>query len=233
MLHGDDALMPLEAVPIAHSCTIQQDEQTAARPCRNRTGQRIGYARITGNQTDLRCAITALLEAGARAANIHPDYGPHARMRYRDGLHQALVQADTGDTLIVPSLVAFARSQGELDQLLTTLHERQINLQIRQRALADIPPAEIAVMTAAITDQLLTDIHHERAAARAAQAGRRGSRPWALTPEQTAELIGAFDAGQPRRQIAIRHHIGPSPRILDTVVVDYAAVGSVAARWAS
>ena len=26
---------------------------------------------------------------------------------------------------------------------------------------------------------------------------------------------------------------GPSPRILDTVVVDYAAVGSVAARWAS
>ena len=26
---------------------------------------------------------------------------------------------------------------------------------------------------------------------------------------------------------------GPSPRIVDTVVVDYAAVGSVAARWAS
>ena len=26
---------------------------------------------------------------------------------------------------------------------------------------------------------------------------------------------------------------GPSPRILDTVLVDYAAVGSVAARWAS
>ena len=27
--------------------------------------------------------------------------------------------------------------------------------------------------------------------------------------------------------------LGPSPRILDTVLVDYAAVGSVAARWAS
>ena len=26
---------------------------------------------------------------------------------------------------------------------------------------------------------------------------------------------------------------GPSPRIVDTVVVDYAAVGSVPARWAS
>ena len=26
---------------------------------------------------------------------------------------------------------------------------------------------------------------------------------------------------------------GPSPRIVDTVVVDYAAVGSVVARWAS
>lgn len=26
---------------------------------------------------------------------------------------------------------------------------------------------------------------------------------------------------------------GPSPRIVDTVLVDYAAVGSVAARWAS
>lgn len=26
---------------------------------------------------------------------------------------------------------------------------------------------------------------------------------------------------------------GPSPRILDTLLVDYAAVGSVAARWAS
>lgn len=207
MLHGDDALMPLETVPLAHSCTIQQHEQIAARPCRNRAAQRIGYARITGNQTDLRRAITALLEAGARAADIHSDYGPHARMRYRDGLHRALLQPEAGDTLIVPSLVTFARSQGELNQLLTTLHRRQITLQIHQRRLADIPPAELADMTAAITDQLLSDIHHERAAARAAQAGHRGSRPWALTPEQTVEVIEAFDAGQPRRQIAVDHRI--------------------------
>ncbi|MCT3000217.1 TetR/AcrR family transcriptional regulator [Propionibacterium freudenreichii] len=34
------------------------------------------------------------------------------------------------------------------------------------------------------------------------------------------------------RGIAERAH-GPSPRIVDTVLVDYAAVGSVAARWAS
>ena len=32
---------------------------------------------------------------------------------------------------------------------------------------------------------------------------------------------------------AIRNSMGPSPRIVDTVVVDYAAVGSVAARQAS
>ena len=29
------------------------------------------------------------------------------------------------------------------------------------------------------------------------------------------------------------YDVGPSPRIVDTVLVDYAAVGSVAARWAS
>ena len=32
---------------------------------------------------------------------------------------------------------------------------------------------------------------------------------------------------------ATGYEIGPSPRIVDTVLVDYAAVGSVAARWAS
>ena len=37
----------------------------------------------------------------------------------------------------------------------------------------------------------------------------------------------------PRGIITTLHEHGPSPRIVDTVVVDYAAVGSVAARRAS
>ena len=36
-----------------------------------------------------------------------------------------------------------------------------------------------------------------------------------------------------RELIALFSEKGPSPRIVDTVLVDYAAVGSVAARWAS
>lgn len=54
------------------------------------------------------------------------------------------------------------------------------------------------------------------------------------TPD--AEIIALADH---QRRVVVtkdddfRYSYGPSPRILDTVVVDYAAVGSVAARWAS
>lgn len=49
-----------------------------------------------------------------------------------------------------------------------------------------------------------------------------GGRPATLWRAQSAVMTAvAFGA------------MGPSPRIVDTVLVDYAAVGSVAARWAS
>ena len=60
-----------------------------------------------------------------------------------------------------------------------------------------------------------------RAAEPRAKLSRRGLR-WALEGIVVQHLTVARVAEG-----------GPSPRIVDTVVVDYAAVGSVAARWAS
>ena len=45
--------------------------------------------------------------------------------------------------------------------------------------------------------------------------------------EQLTGAVESLVSGEDWKQA------GPSPRIVDTVVVDYAAVGSVAARWAS
>ena len=50
-----------------------------------------------------------------------------------------------------------------------------------------------------------------------------GGGEYALTGAQTGAYGLPFAGGAG----------GPSPRIVDTVVVDYAAVGSVPARWAS
>ncbi|MCC6496714.1 MAG: hypothetical protein IT193_10715 [Propionibacteriaceae bacterium] len=46
----------------------------------------------------------------------------------------------------------------------------------------------------------------------------------------TTEMVEMID---PVTGEIIDQKQGPSPRIVDTVVVDYAAVGSVVARWAS
>ena len=51
-----------------------------------------------------------------------------------------------------------------------------------------------------------------------------------------SELARMINQARLDRHISIRSAAriaGPSPRIVDTVVVDYAAVGSVVARWAS
>ena len=209
MMHGDNALTSRELIEIGHACTIQPSEQTTARPRRIRLALRVGYARITGNQADLHHAVNILLGAGVQAADIHTDYGPQALSRHREGLRRALQQVVPGDTLVVTSLVTLARSKSELGHLLDTLDRREIVVQIGRHALADVEPAGISVMTTAIHDQLLADIQAARAAARAAQVGR-GAMPWTLTPQQTVEVIEAFDAGQPRRQIATKYAIGLS-----------------------
>lgn len=57
----------------------------------------------------------------------------------------------------------------------------------------------------------------------AALLAERLAKGWGSVPASRREL--QKDPAAPSR--------GPSPRIVDTVLVDYAAVGSVAARWAS
>lgn len=207
MLHGDDApTTSIEVVDVARCHAGQPSQQIAVRPRRRKPTRHIGYARVTGSQPDLHRAVQALLDAGAQAADIHTDYGPFARTRRREGLPQALEQAESGDALIVPSLVTFARTQGELARLLAILRQRQISLQIGHQSLAEVAAPELVTMSAAITYQLLVEIQEERAAARAAQHGR-GSMSWTLTPQQTVEVIEAFDDGQPRRQIAAKYGI--------------------------
>lgn len=169
-------------------------------------GQRsVSATPASPGQIHLHDAVQAILGAGVLAADIHTDYGPVARTRRREGLQQALQQAESGDTLIAASLVTFARSQGELARLLAILDRRQIALQIGQQPFTNIAPPELSAMSAAITDRLLIDIQEARAAARAAQ-DPRGSRR-ALTPQQEVEVIEAFDARQPRREITSRFGI--------------------------
>lgn len=205
MLHGDDAPTSIEVVKLAHRQSSRPDQQKAARPRRRQPTKYFGYARVAGSQIHLHDAVQAILEAGVLAADVHTDYGPVATTRRREGLQHALQQAESGDTLVVASLVTFARSQGELARLLTTLDRRQIALQVGLQPFADIPPTDLSAMSAAITDRLLIDIQEARATARAAQ-DRRGARR-ALTPQQEIDVIEAFDARQPRREITSRFGI--------------------------
>lgn len=84
MPHGDDAPTSIEVVDVARGCAGQPSQQEAARPRRRKPTRHIGFARVTGSQTDLHRAVRALLDGGAHAADIHTDYGPHARTHARD-----------------------------------------------------------------------------------------------------------------------------------------------------
>ena len=131
MLHGDDAPTSIEVVKLARRRARRPSQQKAARPRRRRPTKYFGYARVAGSQIHLHEAVQAILGTGVLAADIHTDYGPVARTRRREGLKQALQQAESGDTLVVSSLVTFARSQGELARLLTIPRPAaQIALQI-------------------------------------------------------------------------------------------------------
>ena len=74
--------------------------------------------------------------------------------------------------------------------------------------------------------------------ARKAQAGSHEERPErTAASDDIADFVrlvaSDHDATVGPRTVVRELTQGPSPRIVDTVVVDYAAVGSVVARWAS
>ena len=84
-------------------------------------------------------------------------------------------------------------------------------------------------------EEMLTAIHRREYLMPAIQ------REFVWGPDQITKLVDSLMRGYPVGSFLLwdvkpetaQAYTGPSPRILDTVLVDYAAVGSVAARRAS
>jgi DNA invertase Pin-like site-specific DNA recombinase len=151
--------------------------------------RRIGYARTAIDDPDLVLQIYELEQASCN--RVYADRETNAAAEGRLGWRTCLDSLSRGDTLVVSRIERLARTLIELNEVLTTLGERQVALRICHWAPApNIDPEDLAEIV-----QRLVDFESEnsreliRAGIATARAeGRVGGRRHKLKPEQIKEL---------------------------------------------
>lgn len=89
-----------------------------------RTGQLIGYARVSTGEQRLDLQLDALTRAGCKT--IYHDHGVSGARAERPGLEQALDALSEGDTLVVYKLDRLGRSVLHLADLVTRLGNEKV-----------------------------------------------------------------------------------------------------------
>ncbi|MCF8467274.1 MAG: recombinase family protein [Sneathiella sp.] len=85
---------------------------------------RIGYARVSTCDQNVALQVDALRRAGCD--RIFEDHGISGVSAERPGLHEALDSLKAGDTFVVWRLDRLARSMRDLTDMVTGLHEQDI-----------------------------------------------------------------------------------------------------------
>jgi DNA invertase Pin-like site-specific DNA recombinase len=94
---------------------------------------RIGYARVSTEEQDLRLQLDAL--RAASCDHIFRDNGVSAVSRDRPGLQRALSRLKPGDVLVVWKLDRLGRSLAHLIEVITDLRDAGIGLQSLQEQI--------------------------------------------------------------------------------------------------
>lgn len=158
---------------------------------------RIGYARVSTDEQNLRLQIDALSAAGCDF--IYKDDGVSAVARERPEFAAALAALEPGDTLVIWKMDRAFRSLLNALQVLEALETRGVNFHSLTDAIdTTTPMGRFAYQITNAFAELERALIIERTRAGIAAARRRGvriGRPPKLTPEQIEQIRKELTSG--------------------------------------
>ncbi|EKH1093470.1 recombinase family protein [Salmonella enterica] len=172
---------------------------------------KIGYIRVSTNDQNTDLQRDALIRAECEQIFDDKMSGTKAN---RPGLKRALKRLQKGDTLVVWKLDRLGRSVKNLVTLISELHERDVHFQ----SLTDSIDTSTSmgrfffhVMSALAEMERELIVERTKAGLAAARAqGRIGGRPFALSPDEIAQINRLIKNGHSRRQLAIIYDVSLS-----------------------
>ncbi|EKZ8805248.1 recombinase family protein [Salmonella enterica] len=172
---------------------------------------KIGYIRVSTNDQNTDLQRDALIRAECEQIFDDKMSGTKAN---RPGLKRALKTLKIGDTLVVWKLDRLGRSVKNLVALISELHERDIHFQSLTDSIDTSTPMgrfffHVMSALAEMERELIVERTNAGLAAARAQ-GRIGGRPFALSPDEIAQINRLVKSGHPRRQLAIIYDVSLS-----------------------
>ncbi len=171
-----------------------------------KTGQRLGYLRVSTGKQDEQLQHDALDKAGVLKRNRYADHGVSGSKTSRPGLDALLADVEPGDTIVVYKLDRIGRSTAHVAQLLADLSERGIFVESISDGLnSSTSTGRAMLQMLAIFAQMEREFIQERTIAGLAAAkaqGRTGGRPKALDGKRAKHAQALRDAGESVPEIA-------------------------------
>ncbi|WP_175891631.1 recombinase family protein [Burkholderia cepacia] len=195
---------------LPHSPPRSSLTQRSTRAAPDRTGRKIGYARVSTEDQSLELQLQALREAGCD--QLFTDHGTSGANFSRPGLDLAMSTLKAGDTLIVWRLDRLGRSLGKLVDLVQHLGNRRIQFTSLNEAINTQSPGGTLVfhLMAAMAEferSLISERTRAGLAARRAQGVPLGRKP-ALSPTQRLEAIKQMQT-RPISDVAAQFNVHP------------------------
>jgi DNA invertase Pin-like site-specific DNA recombinase len=158
---------------------------------------RIGYARVSTDEQNLRLQLDALRAAGCE--RVYRDDGVSAVAPERPGLNRALRRLKTGDVLVVWKLDRLGRSLGHLIEVITGLRDSDIGFRSLSEAIdTTTAGGRLVFHVMGALAEFERELIAERTRAgmgAAKRAGIRLGRPPKLSASQAAEACRKLSTG--------------------------------------
>lgn len=166
-------------------------------PPRRRTGDRLGYARVSTPDQEPALQLDALTAGGCERTFVEV---ASAAADSRPELARVLEQLRAGDTLVVWRLDRLGRSVRNLIELVAELERRHAGFHSLQEGIdTTTTGGRLVFHVFAALAEFERDLIRERTLAGLAAArarGRRGGRPTVMTPEKLAVPRSMHDSRQ-------------------------------------
>ena len=174
---------------------------------------KVGYARVSTSDQDVRMQRSVLTEAGCE--HIFTDEGVSGAKAVRPGLDAALSALQAGDVLVVYKLDRLGRSIKDLLKLVDRLQERNIQLMsLTEQIDTTTPQGRLFFHIFASLGQFERDLIRERTKAgikAAKAAGASVGRPAAVTDDKLRKAADMLRGGVlTMQEIARRLGVGRS-----------------------
>lgn len=158
---------------------------------------KIGYARVSTDDQNLRLQTDALSQAGCE--KVFQDIMSGAKSK-RPGLQEALDYVRSGDTIVVWRLDRLGRSLKDLIEIVNRLEENRIGLQSLQESIdTNTSGGKLIFHIFGALAEFERNLIRERTMAGLAAArarGKKGGRPKALGEKKQALLYQLYDERQ-------------------------------------